>query len=236
MRFSRALSPRPPQPLRVEHISDLILDSTAGSAVVDGKPVSAKLGRWMFYLPALQLKLFHAADGHIDCTSSSRPAHNELQHGDRPAGRYQMKDWRNALETPISRRLAEIWLVSVRLWQAGIGPQPLGVCFVKDFVRDGCSLGPTCGLITENVYTLPRKLKCTLEQIHHAGVVPDRILSCVRQQLRGYVVDLCSVVGCVPVGAEAEVNLLDELFRCPTSEPVLRLALEETFAVGRQAT
>lgn len=45
-----------------------------------------------------------------------------------------------------------------------------------------------------------------MSQIHEAGVIPDKIRSCVRQQRRGYVIDLCSVVGCQPKNAEEEIT------------------------------
>ncbi len=95
-------------------------------------------------------------------------------------------------------------------------------------VRDGRALGPTCGILTQDVFSLPRKLRCRLEHVKQAGVVPDQILSCVRQQIRGYVVDLCSVVGCVPADAEDAVVQLEGLFRDNPPEAQLKQALDAT--------
>lgn len=228
MKFRRVVLPRSREPLHVLRSGRLSLDVRAESAVLDGVRQPARFGCWMYYLPERQAKLFHAADGRIDCTHAARPDEETLGQPDRPLGRYRLDDWRRALTTPLERRLAEIWLVSVRLWKAGLGPQPLGVCFVRHVERDGRALGPTCGLLTQNVFQLPRKLNCTLAHVRQAGVVPDQILSCVRQQVRGYVVDLCSVVGCVPAGADDDVARLETLFREPPPELQLRQALEET--------
>ena len=229
MQFRRSLPPQSPEPLRAAYHHRLLLDSRAQSAVLDGQEHRAELGCWMFYLPDLQAKLFHAAQAHIECTHATRPQEAALNQPGRIVGRYRTEDWRRALTTPITRRLAEVWLVSVRLWKAGLGPQPLGVCFVERFARDGRQLGPTCGLLTQDVFALPRKLDCRVEHVRRAGVVPDRILSCVRQQIRGYVVDLCSVVGCVPEDAESAVQQLDAVFRDRPTEIQLKEALEETF-------
>lgn len=42
------------------------------------------------------------------------------------------------------------------------------------------------------------------------GVAPDRTQGCIRQQIRGYVSDLNSVVGVMPVDAESEVQLVQQ--------------------------
>ena len=194
--------------------------------MVDDKQFKAHLGCWMFYLPKLQAKLFHAKNGMIDCTRA--PDLNNISDIQQPMGRYIAADWLNALQTPINRRLAEIWLVSARLWRAGLGPQPLGICLVDKLIIDSVEMGPTCGLLTQNVHKLPRKLDCKLEQIVKAGVVPDHILSCVRQQLRGYVTDLCSVKGCQPFEAEDEVKTLEKLFNTEMPDNELIQALEKT--------
>jgi hypothetical protein len=215
-------------PLRLLRIGELELNTRAGRAILDGKPQEAKVGCWMFYLPALQAKLFHADSGRIDCIHPSRPDAATLAGPDRAIGRYRLDDWRSALATPLARRLAEIWLVSARLWKAGLGPQPLGVCFVDRFVRDGRALGPTCGILSQNVFRMPRKRDGTLEQVRQADVIPDRILSCVRQQVRGYVIDLCSVVGCMPADAEEDVARLETCLRNPPTDAVLLAELENT--------
>ena len=215
-------------PLKVVSYNRLELDCKAGAATLDGTAYTASVGSWMFYLPAIEAKLFHATRGTLDCMHPARPDAAALSDPALPLGRYIAADWRRALETPVTRRLAEVWLASARLWKAGLGPQPLGVCFVTGVVRDGGAVGPTCGVLVQNVAALPRKLSCKREQVEAAGVVPDKILSCVRQQMRGYVVDLCSVVGCQPVNAEADVVRLEALMHSGAPSAALQQALEET--------
>jgi hypothetical protein len=228
MKFKRVVLPVAVEPPRVVTVRLLQLDTQSSSAVVDGVRYKAACGCWMFYLPDLQAKLFHAADGHIDCMHGSRPDEETLNQPGVVVGRYRTDDWRRALSTPITRRLAELWLVSARLWKAGLGPPPLGVCFVDRLMRDGRACGPTCGILTRNVHRMPRKLDCRLDHIRQAGVVPDQILSCVRQQVRGYVIDLCSVVGCIPEDAEYTVTGLETLFRNRPSDERIGSVLEET--------
>lgn len=210
-RFSKRYMSEKREPLRTVFHSTIMLNSSSGQATVDGVLQVANPGAWMFYLPASEEKYFHGNNGRIDCVRKSRPTEDALLNVQGKVGRYEMDDWRRALSTTVYRRLSEIWLVSCRLWRAGLGPQPLGICFVDQYVRDRKSLGPSCGLISENVYHLPRKRNATLSQIKAAGVVPDQILSCFRQQERGYVIDLCSVVGVKPANAEAEVRRLEQI-------------------------
>lgn len=208
MKFSRAVKPPHQLPITVDRFQSVVIDTVAKKAWLDGEKQPLKLGRWMFYLPREQLKCFHSLQGMTDCTHTLRPTELESLSADTKIGRYTLAQWRRALETPINRRLAEIWIVSARLWQAGLGPQPLGIVMIEQFSRDGEELGPTCGIRTQNVDKLPRKLDCRIEHIQDAGVHPDKILSCVRQQRRGYVIDLCSVVGCQPKNAEEDVAQL----------------------------
>ncbi|MCF7837069.1 MAG: hypothetical protein K9N49_00400 [Candidatus Marinimicrobia bacterium] len=233
IRFRRRLPPTHRHPLRILHAHELLIDCRRKTAALDGVRQRIKLGSWMFYLPKLQAKLFYAANGRTDCIHSSRPPDYVLND---PRSilenRYTTDDWRRALATPLARRLAEIWLVSARLWQAGLGPQPLGVCFVEHFVRDARALGPTCGLLSENVFRMPRKLPGLSSQLRQAGVVPDRLGSCLRQQVRGYVIDLCSVVGCVPTHAEETVLQLERLFREIPPGDEWRPVLEETLRLA----
>ena len=232
MHFRRVLKPRPATPLRIYRFGQLALDSEQESALLDGRPYTAKQGCWMFYLPQLQAKLLHARDGSIDCTSPARPSADVLEQPGLTLGRYVSDEWHTALTTPIARRLAELWIVSVRLWRAGLGPQPMGLCFVEQLQRDKEALGPTCGFLSENVFKLRPKLSCKLEQLESAGVRPDKIMSCVRQQVRGYVVDLCAVVGCVPENAEEETARLEALFRECDSDDTLTRELDLTLTQG----
>lgn len=225
IRFRRSLPPKIIIPPRVSRFKNLTLCSE-GKVFLEGRCLKANVGCWMFYLPKIQTKIFHAQKGMIDCTVT--PELDNVSDVNQPVGQYLAQDWFNALQTPIYRRLAELWIISVRLWKAGIGPQPLGICFVEQFNHGDIERGPTCGLLTQNVQKLPRKLDCRLEQIIHAGVVPDQILSCVRQQYRGYVIDLCSVKGCQPVDAEPEVKRLTQLLQPHTRDAEMITELAKT--------
>lgn len=172
---------------------------------VDGAPRLARSGRWMFYLSGTGEKLFHANHGCIDSTHPTRPADDVLDQ-EWTRGEYSSAEWRTALRTPLDRRLAEIWVVTQRLWRAGLGPRPRGLSFVDRYLRAGVERGPTCGIVIDNANRLPAKTPCADADMIAAGVRPDKIRSAVRQQLRGYVVDLNSVVGVQPIDAEADVQ------------------------------
>ncbi len=228
----RALKPREPKPLRIYRFEHVGLDTASDIALVDGRRCSASVGRWMFYLPKLQAKLFHSRDGSTDCTSPSRPSAEVLQQPGLSLGRYISDEWNQALTTPIVRRLAELWIVSARLWSAGLGPQPLGLCFVEQFHRDEEALGLTCGFLTENVHRLRPKLRCRREHVEAAGVRPDKIASCIRRQVRGYIVDLCSVVGCIPDNADEATRRLEVLLRECDSDDTLKRELNQVLLQG----
>ncbi len=102
MRFKRRVPPVAAEPLTIVHGGQLQLDMQAGAAVFDGVRQKARYGCWMFYLPAIQAKLFHAADGNTDCIHSSRPADDILSLPGLVAGRYTTDDWRRALTTPLA--------------------------------------------------------------------------------------------------------------------------------------
>jgi hypothetical protein len=182
----------------------VVLDTIASRCRVDGIEHVAQLGNWMFYLPETGEKFFHAAHGVTDCTHATRPTDAQLQE-DWANETYTSADWRRALSTPLARRLAELWVAGARLARAGLGPLPIGLTLASRFIRDGAALGYTMGLRWEHASCLPPKPPATDSDLIAAGVRPDRIRSCVRQQLNGYVIDLSSVVGVQPIDAEEEV-------------------------------
>jgi hypothetical protein len=95
------------------------------------------------------------------------------------------------------------------LHAAGLGPRPLGICHVRRF--SGNFLGAwseTTGILIEDIGKLPPKPEATETEILAAGVTLDGIKSCVRQQIRGYVSDLNSVLGVMPVAAECEIEAI----------------------------
>ncbi len=190
--------------LTIRFRDHLALDTHTRRCTIDGVSHDVRLGNWMFFLPDTGEKFFHARGGHIDCIHPSRPSDERLTQ-DWTDKNYTSADWRRALTTPVDLRLAEIWVASLRLWRAGLGPRPLGVTFVDAFRRNEMPLGPTAGLVTENVELLPARRDCDDGMMIAAGVQPDRIRGSVREQIRGYVFDLCSVVGVQPIDATDEI-------------------------------
>jgi hypothetical protein len=190
--------------------STLSLNTWTKRCRIDGTLYDVHLGKWMFYNPARQEKYFHVRAGKIDSTARSRPTDRQLAEMDDSefSGRYPVSVWKEALSTPIARRLAEIWIASQRLHGAGLGPKPGSLIVARNYKRNFRSYGPTAGLQIENARLLEPRTPVTQEEMIAAGVRPDRYLSCVRQTINGYVSDLCSVVGVVPIDAEEEIAAL----------------------------
>ncbi|MBW8282258.1 MAG: hypothetical protein K0M55_01535 [Rhizobium sp.] len=192
--------------------STIALNTWTKRCRVDGRLYDAHLGKWMFYNPALQEKYFHVRSGNIDSTARSRPSERQLVEMSEHelSGRYPISVWKEALSTPISRRLAEIWIASTRLHRKGLGPEPGSLVIARQYKRNFRGYGPTAGLKIGDARLLAPRDPVTQEEMIAAGVQPDRYLSCVRQTINGYVSDLCSVVGVVPIDAEDEVRELAE--------------------------
>ena len=190
--------------------STLSLNTWTKRCRIDGTLYDVHLGKWMFYNPARQEKYFHVRAGKIDSTARSRPTDRQLAEMDDSefSGRYPVSVWKEALSTPIARRLAEIWIASQRLHGAGLGPKPGSLIVARNYKRNFRSYGPTAGLQIENARLLEPRTPVTQEEMIAAGVRPDRYLSCVRQTINGYVSDLCSVVGVIPIDAEEEIAAL----------------------------
>ncbi|SSC67602.1 hypothetical protein [Ciceribacter selenitireducens] len=199
-------------PLTCIVYSTIALNTWTKRCRIDGRLYDVHLGKWMFYNPALQEKYFHVRAGKIDSTARSRPSLRQLTEmaEDQLSGRYPISVWKEALATPISRRLAEIWIAAKRLHRNGLGPEPGSLVIASQYKRNFRSYGPTVGLKIGDARLLPPRDPVTQEEMIAAGVQPDRYLSCVRQTINGYVSDLCSVVGVVPIDAEDEVRELAE--------------------------
>ena len=184
-----------------------------GRAEVDGLSVKVNMGAWAFYVPRIGAKILHSFRGACHCIHASAPARDQLSE-DKAAlhdCRYSLADWRRAYETSVVRRAAENYVAARRLHACGLGPKVTGCVAVRrfeSFYAPGAS--HTFGIMVENLGQYPRKRPATLEQIEAAGVVPDRTSSCLRQQIRGYVSDLNSVVGVRPAAAEAEVQRVQQ--------------------------
>ena len=124
-------------------------------------------------------------------------------------------DWKKALSKTSRQRAVENVVAGQRLHQANLGPR--FNCFaaircLKSFW--GHEYGECIGVECGNAFALPPKPKTREEEILEAGVLPDKIKSCVRQQINGYVTDLNSVVGVMPRNADNEI---EDLLRALTT-------------------
>ena len=191
---------------------------------VHGKKIHrVKAGAWNFYVPALNIKLAYPKNANIHCLRPITPPFEKLMSGvldDERIGRYSADDWKQALTKSTRRRAAENYISAARLHAAGLGPKPLGICYVRNFSYK--PFGPwseTAGILIEDIHKLPPKANATEEQILAAGVTLDGIKSCVRQQINGYVSDLNSVIGVMPVDAEDEIEAILKQLAAQVGEP-----------------
>jgi hypothetical protein len=164
-----------------------------------GRPHRAPLGMWAAYAAAPAVKLLHAVDGQQHCISPRVPGRDT----DHP-------DWARAYRKPVIRRVAENWVVLGRLYRAGIGPEPLELLVAPRY-RAWFSRGWTftAGYRVANLYSYPVKTPTTEDQLRGAGVIPDRNLASIREQIRGYVSDLNALHGVMPADAEDEVQAVE---------------------------
>jgi len=177
-------------------------------AEVDGVRLKVNIGAWAFYVPRIGAKILHSFRGACHCIHATAPERGQLFEGEASLhdGRYALSDWRQAYETSVAHRAAENYIAARRLHACGLGPKVIGCVAVRSlesFYSPGVS--HSFGVMVENLRNYSRKRRATLEQLEAAGVVPDRTSSCLRQQIRGYVSDLNSVVAVKPVAAEIEV-------------------------------
>ena len=167
-------------------------------------------GMWNFYVPALKIKLAYPRNGKVHCLHKVTPPFTELMQGSfdgKLIGRYSADEWKQALGKSTRRRAAENYIAAYRLHAAGLGPKPLGICYVRNFSnRFSGGKSETTGIIIENIRNLPPRKNATEEEIIAAGVTLDALKSCVRQQVNGYVSDLNSVVGVMPIDAEQQIK------------------------------
>lgn len=182
-------------------------------AELDGARLKVNMGAWAFYVPRIGAKILHSFRGACHCIHATAPARDQLCEGKASLhdDRYSLDDWRRAYETSVARRAAENYIAACRLNACGLGPKVAGCIAVRrfeSFYSPGAS--HSFGIVVENLAHYPRKRPATLEQLEAAGVLPDRTASCLRQQIRGYVSDLNSVVGVKPVAAEAEVQRIQQ--------------------------
>lgn len=184
-------------------------------AWVAGKHYRISRGKWNFYIHELGLKVPYVNGVFLDCRSRATPkrthlAKGKLNHTD--LGRYHVDDWIDVLFKPVKRRIIENYIAAKRLHAAGLGPSTRGICYIKNYMVLGRNWLPieTYGLMIDDVFALPPKPNATKEEILAAGVKLDKIGSCWRQQENGYVVDLNSVCGVMPVNCENEVSEIEK--------------------------
>lgn len=178
-------------------------------AVVDGVSHSADIGAWTFYISELNAKILHSFHGRCHCIHRSAPDRDRVEKGSAVIrdDRYSLTDWRAIYGKTAARRTAENYITALRLQDRGLGPKVTGCIAVRDFTAFYCpEPSRTYGLLVGDLGGYRRKPRTTLAQLESAGLAPDRSLSCLRQQIRGYVSDLNSVVGVIPVDAEEDVR------------------------------
>lgn len=184
----------------------------AGRAMLDGVAYRCQRGAWAVWIPALRLKFLNSVDGRLHCLHPSAPPRDSVlgpAHAAPASGPYSVEDWRAAYRTGVARRTAENTVATARLHRAGLGPR-LGLCVARRLIDGGRrDRGFSAGIAVEDARLLPARTPARDDELEAAGVRPDRIRSAIRQQVNGYVVDLNSVVGVMPVDAEAEIAAIE---------------------------
>jgi hypothetical protein len=171
-------------------------------------------GKWNFYIGDLDLKVPYTKGQCLDCRSRATPDRKKLASGKldkRDFGRYGVDDWKGVLFKSAKQRIIENYIASKRLYVAGLGPAVRGICHIKKYMVLGRNWAPvdTYALKIDNVFDLPKKTDATKGEIISAGVELDQIESCLRQQVNGYVIDLNSVCGVMPIDADEEIAEID---------------------------
>lgn len=179
---------------------------------IDGEIHPVYRGCLACYVPDLGFKLLYGVGGKLHCIHGSAPDRQTLFAGRAAiSGRaYTAADWLAAFSKKITRRAAENCVAATRLSSAGLGPAVRGCVAVREFIfDDSIPPGESAGVCIDNLETYRRKRETTTREMIRAGVEPDRIRSALRQQIRGYVSDLNSVVGVMPINADGEVVRLE---------------------------
>jgi len=180
---------------------------------VDGAMFKCDVGNWAFWIPALSLKLLHSWEGAVHCIHKRAPTRESVFTSNlKASSRYSQEEWIAAYSKDSRLRAAENVVAARRLARHGLGPQVHGACLVRELRTYYGPTGHTAGMIVEDLSSKRRKPDCTYDEMIAAGVFPDKSLSCLRQQINGYVSDLNSAVGVRPIDADAEVTVMTQLF------------------------
>lgn len=182
-------------------------------ASLDGRRYACVRGAWALWMPTARIKFLNSIDGNIACIHRNAPPRSRVSDRDAPSGQwgsYALDEWARAYAKPASRRAAENLIAALRLDRAGLGPRVLGLCLARRFRDCGRDdRAPAVGIMVEDATLKPPRPPATVSQMLAAGVQPDKIRSCVRQQVNGYVVDLNSVAGVMPVDADPAIAAVE---------------------------
>lgn len=180
---------------KITFYKSLEINSNSKNCILDGKKYKTLNGVWTFYVPKIQTKWFYSSNQKVACLREKHP--QKLSDIDETVdyGVYSSKEWRAALSESIYTKAATNYVLIERLYKHGLGPKPLGFALAKNVASDtGKMDGWAVGVEVENIKKLKRKTDATKLELDTAGVVTDKINSALRQQIRGYVSDLNSVV------------------------------------------
>ena len=182
--------------------------------VAGHRPHWAYMGMWAAFVPALDLKLLHSVSGQVHSIARSAPRRAAVNGPHDPDGH-----WARAFAKPVTRRVAENWVMLDRLHRAGLGPEPFALAIAP---RYRAWFSPrsttTAGYRLANLHLYSPKLPTTEEEVRAAGVIPDAKRACLREQINGYVSDLNAVRGAMPDNAEDEVTLIADALDAALAE------------------
>ena len=201
--------------IHIPHIVVLSTITLAPFVLAEGRRLHrAAMGMWAAYTPRTNLKVLHAVDGQVHSIARSAPAREEAGTDKDPGG-----IWRRAFDTPVTRRVAENWVMLDRLYKARIGPEPLALAIAPRY-RAWFTRGTTfsAGYYVANLHLYPPKPPTTEDELRAAGVIPDAKRACLREQINGYVSDLNAVRGAMPDNAEDEVTLIADALDAALAE------------------
>jgi SAM-dependent methyltransferase len=200
---------RPVSELPIITIDEIVVSEK--SAMIDGKQYSIKSGTWAFYVPDLEMKILRAAGGNCAYEHPLAPDPQEVRAApkDQRFRRYSAGEWSAAINKPVLERAAENCIIAQRLAREGLGAAIRAAVVVRSY-RSGAGSKPSLsgGMVVDNLETYPRRADVTEAEFRSAGLVPDKIKSSIRQQIRGYVSDFNAVIGVTPIGGEREIAAL----------------------------
>ena len=179
-------------------------------------------GKWSFYNPASLIKLPYSYKGHLHCRSKNAPSRDDLLSGlldSQDFSPYSVSDWKKAYQTTVLRRTAENFVITKRLYEAGLGPEPMGLVSVEKCLIYGLpGIHPNYGMRVQDVNKLKKKAEASESDVLAAGVMPDTTKSCMRQQVNGYLLDLNSVTGVQAIDAEDEIETIVSWLKTSTGK------------------